>query len=79
MIQMIEVSVHQAKTHLSRLLRRIAAGEEVTILRSGTPVARLVSHGARGRRKLGLDAGKVRIGVDFDDPVEADRRRSGEG
>jgi prevent-host-death family protein len=39
---MTQVTVHEAKTHLSRLLRRVAAGEEVVIARSGTPVARLV-------------------------------------
>jgi prevent-host-death family protein len=38
----MEVDIHEAKTHLSRLLQRVAAGEEVTIARSGVPVARLV-------------------------------------
>jgi prevent-host-death family protein len=36
------VGVHEAKTHLSRLLRRVAAGEEIVIARGGRPVARLV-------------------------------------
>jgi prevent-host-death family protein len=39
----MEVNIHEAKTHLSRLLQRVAAGEEVTIARSGVPVARLVA------------------------------------
>ena len=38
----MEVNIHEAKTHLSRLLQRVAAGEEVTIARSGVPVARLL-------------------------------------
>ena len=39
----MEVNIHEAKTHLSRLLQRVAAGEEVTIARAGVPVARLVA------------------------------------
>jgi prevent-host-death family protein len=36
------VNIHEAKTHLSRLLRRVAAGEEIVIAKSGRPLARLV-------------------------------------
>jgi prevent-host-death family protein len=36
------VNIHEAKTHLSRLLQRVAAGEEIVIARAGVPVARLV-------------------------------------
>ena len=71
MDNMSQVTVHEAKTHLSRLLRRVAAGEEVVIARSGTPVARLVriEHGAP--RTLGRDRGMVQVPDDFDDlPVE---------
>jgi len=75
----MEVSVHEAKTHLSRLLRRIASGEEVTILRSGTPVARLVPIREKPIRQLGLDAGKVRIADDFDDPLPEDLMEAFEG
>ena len=45
---MATVNVHEAKTHLSRLLAQVEAGEEVTIARNGKPVARLVAC-ARGR------------------------------
>lgn len=45
----MEVNIHEAKTHLSRLLQRVAAGEEVTIARSGVPVA-LSCRGARQER-----------------------------
>jgi prevent-host-death family protein len=65
----MEVNIHQAKTHLSRLLQRVAAGEEVTIARAGVPVARLVAAGPRGKsRPMGMDEGKIRIAEDFDAP-----------
>lgn len=40
----VEVNIHEAKTHLSRLLERVAAGEQVIISKSGRPVADLVAH-----------------------------------
>jgi prevent-host-death family protein len=39
----MEVNVHEAKTQLSRLLRRVAEGEEITIARAGVPVAKLIA------------------------------------
>ena len=69
---MIEVGVHEAKTTLSRLLRRVAGGEEVVITRGGQPVARLVPIQARRRRPLGRDAGRMHIAPDFDAPLAAD-------
>ena len=70
---MTEVNVHEAKTHLSRLLARVAAGEEVVIAKAGKPVARLVPVGAPKRaRTLGRDKGKVVIADDFDGPLPED-------
>jgi prevent-host-death family protein len=72
-------NVHQAKTQLSRLLNDVAAGKEVVIARSGTPVARLVSltdEGGQRRRKLGLFAGKMTVPDDFDRPLPDDVLRS---
>jgi prevent-host-death family protein len=70
---MREVNVHEAKTHLSRLLARVERGEEVVIARAGKPVARLVPIArARGRRVLGRDKGKVVIADDFDAALPAD-------
>ncbi len=66
------VNVHEAKTHLSRLLDRVAAGEEVTIAKAGKPVARLVPVAKPGRRALGGDAGRVILGDDFDAPLPDD-------
>ena len=63
------VNVHEAKTHLSRLLERVAAGEEVTIAKAGRPVARLVPIATARRRQLGFDEGRVTIADDFDAPL----------
>jgi prevent-host-death family protein len=56
---MTTVNVHQAKTHLSRLLERVAAGEEVVIARAGRPVARLVPIDAEEPRQPGLARGRL--------------------
>jgi prevent-host-death family protein len=70
-IIMTQVNIHEAKTQLSRLLAKVAAGEEVVIARNGEPVARLVPvEPPRKKRVLGLDAGKIWISPDFDDPVD---------
>lgn len=63
------VNVHAAKTHLSRLLERVEAGEEITLARAGRPVAMLVPYRARQPRVLGLWKGRVWISPDFDDPL----------
>ncbi len=69
---MVEVNVHEAKTHLSRLLARVEAGEEVVISRAGRPLARLVSiEASRAARVPGRDRGKGRIASDFDAPLPA--------
>ncbi len=64
------VNVHEAKTHLSRLLDRAAAGEEIVIGRAGKPVARLVPLDVRPPRIFGALAGQIWISDDFDDPDE---------
>ena len=67
------VNIHQAKTHLSRLVERAASGEEIIIARSGRPVARLVPlAGAGKRRTFGRMRGKIQIGDDFDAPLPED-------
>jgi prevent-host-death family protein len=64
------VNVHEAKTHLSKLLRRVANGEEIVIAKAGKPVARLTPYIPRlARRMPGNDAGKVIIAPDFDEPL----------
>ncbi len=66
------VNVHEAKTHLSRLLERVERGDEIVIARAGTPVARLVRVAADIRRQLGRDRGLVTIAADFDAPLPAE-------
>ncbi len=66
------VNVHQAKTHLSRLLRRVMAGEEIVIARSGRPVARLVPMEEGRKIRLGTDAGAFHVPDDFDDALPED-------
>jgi prevent-host-death family protein len=67
----MEVNIHQAKTHFSRLLQRVAAGEEVVIARAGVPVARLVAvESKKGKpRPLGFARGEVWVADDFDAPL----------
>ncbi len=72
MAKSVTVNVHEAKTHLSRLLERVAHGEEVVIAKAGTPVARLVAIGSARARALGLDADRVVIAPDFDAPLPDD-------
>lgn len=63
------VNVYEAKTHLSQLLDRAAAGEEIVIARAGRPIARLMplADTPSKRRQPGGWRGKVSIGTDFDD------------
>lgn len=67
-----EVNIHEAKTHLSRLLSRVASGEEIVISRAGKPIARLVPIGAPVSRQLGRDVGLFTVPDDFDQPLPED-------
>jgi prevent-host-death family protein len=76
------VNIHAAKTHLSRLLDAVAAGEEILIARAGRPVARLVPlQGAAvpRRRQLGQLAGRFTVPEDFDAPLPEDVLNGFEG
>ncbi len=67
---MITVNIHEAKTNLSKLLRRVMNGEQIIIAHAGQPVAVLSPFGeAPARRTPGNDAGRVIIHADFDDPL----------
>ncbi len=66
------VSVYDAKTHLSRLLDAVEAGEEVVITRNGHPVARLVRAVAAPTRRFGTLPGAATLGPDFDAPLSID-------
>ncbi|MDQ3662721.1 MAG: type II toxin-antitoxin system Phd/YefM family antitoxin [Actinomycetota bacterium] len=62
------VNIHEAKTHFSRLLERVARGEEIVIGKAGKPVAKLIPYRqAEGARSPGGWEGRVRIASDFDE------------
>src|SRR6266850_8207123 len=70
---MIKLNVLEAKKRFSRFLRRVAAGEEITIANRGVPVARLIPVTAEETtRKLGLFRGQMTIPEDFDAPLPED-------
>ncbi len=67
---MKSVNIHEAKTHFSALLARVAAGEEVVIAKAGRPIARLVPAQSLAQRELGWDRGlSFWIAEDFDEYV----------
>jgi prevent-host-death family protein len=66
----VQVNIHEAKTHLSKLLARVREGEEIIIAKAGSPVARLVPVVDRPARRLpGSAKGKVAIAPNFDAPL----------
>ena len=67
-----KINIHEAKTHLSRLVEDVAGGSEVLIAKGGRAMARLVPLGRHDSpRKVGLLKGELRIGDDFDRSFEA--------
>lgn len=70
---MLTVNTHEAKTNLSRLLVRVANGEEIAITKSGTPIARLVPIRPQTKKRIaGQDLDKAKIAEDFDAPLPDD-------
>jgi prevent-host-death family protein len=67
---MSTVTIHQAKTNLSKLIQKVAKGEEVIIARGAKPVARLVPVGeVKGKRQPGSLKGRLRVGPEFFEPL----------
>ena len=61
------INVYEAKTQLSRLLREVAAGEDIVIAKDGTPLARLIPFQEEGGvRELGFARGSIHLSDDFD-------------
>ena len=70
---MISVNVHEAKTHLSRLLERVAAGEEIIISKANKPMAKLTPLSKPQMDRVpGLDKDVIQIPDDFDAPLPED-------
>lgn len=64
------LNIHEAKTHLSRIVEEVAAGKEVIIAKAGKPMARLSPIRATvKKKKLGLLKGRIRIAADFNAPL----------
>jgi prevent-host-death family protein len=76
---MATVNVHDAKTHLSSLLQRVEAGEEIVIARAGAPVAKLVPIPRQKPRVPGLAKGEFVVPDSFFDPLPEDLLRAFEG
>lgn len=73
------INIHEAKTHLSRLVEQASAGEEIIIAKAGKPMARLVPLApAIKPKRLGLLQGKIGIASDFDAPLPPDFLVSGD-
>ena len=73
-------NIHQAKTHLSKLIERVLQGEEVIIGKAGKPVARLVPYERDERPRVGGHwRGRVKMAADFDQlPAGLERLFRGE-
>ncbi len=70
---MSTVTIHEAKTNLSRLIKKASKGEEVVIARGSKPVAKLVAIGeVRGKRQPGSLKGKLHVGREFFEPLPDD-------
>ena len=67
---MDSVNIYDAKTRLSQLVDKAAAGEDVVVSRNGKPLVRITRLEGQARRiKFGVLKGKVRIAADFDAPL----------
>lgn len=67
---MPQVTINQAQGQLSRLIRKVLAGEEVVIVKGKMPVVRLVAiRNGKVARKIGADKGLVEIAADFNAPL----------
>jgi prevent-host-death family protein len=76
---MSTVTIHQAKTNLSKLIERASQGEEIIIARGSKPVAKLVPVGAvKGRRQPGSMKGRLEIGPEFFEPLPEDELKGWE-
>jgi len=74
------VNIHEAKTHLSRLVEEVATGSEIIIAKAGKPMARLSPFTvAVKKKKLGLLQGKIKIVGEFNMPLPEDILATFEG
>lgn len=71
------VNIHEAKTHLSAILKRVESGEEILIAKSGHPIARLSPLApAKGKRQPGSAKGRIILSETFMEPLPSDILRA---
>ena len=69
----VVVNIHEAKTHLSRLINRVLSGEKIIIAKNGTPLIKMTPVDQNMmKRKPGLSKGKITYTADFADPLPDD-------
>ncbi len=74
---MRSVNIHEAKTHLSRLIERVVGGEEITLAKAGRPVAKIVPLVPRlDRRTPGTARGQISVSRDFDAPLPKELQKT---
>lgn len=66
---MSAINIHEAKTHLSRLVEEASEGKEIIIAKHGRPVAKLVAIASASAPRIGALKGKLHIPADFDAPL----------
>lgn len=76
---MDSINIHEAKTHLSRLVEDAAEGAEIVIAKAGKPMARLVPLGPQTAIRFGVLKGKITIADDFDAPLPEELLAAFEG
>ena len=68
---MFQVNIHEAKTHLSKLISRVLNGEEIVIAKGNKPVAKLIQFtDLKQERKVGSAKGKIEVSDDFDEAMD---------
>jgi antitoxin (DNA-binding transcriptional repressor) of toxin-antitoxin stability system len=68
---MYQVNIHQAKTNLSKLIKKVINGEEVIIAKGNIPLVKMISLSShKPKRKIGSAQGVVSISKDFDEPLD---------
>lgn len=66
-----QVNIHDAKTNLSKLIKKVVNGEEVIIAKGNKPLVKMVLiENTKPDRKLGSAKGKIKMAEDFDKPLE---------
>ncbi len=68
---MYQVNIHEAKTHLSKLIKKVINGEEVIIAKGNKPIVKIVNlEISSTNRKIGSAKGKIKIAADFDESID---------